>query len=113
MPSSEILIHLENAQRIKFRLGKHFALKVPVIEQGSRAQVDFPIGQCAIDGREVVLHITCAAVDQERLDVLQDIISSHLRLMARQPLLPIEWVRLGADLPGALPDAACEKEKAT
>lgn len=98
MPSSELLICIEKAQRIKFRLGKHFALKVPVIEHGRQVQVDFPMGQCSIEECAGALHITCAADDQARLDVLQEIIASHLRLMARQPMLPVDWCVMAEDV---------------
>ncbi len=109
MPSSELLICIEQVERVKFRLGKHFARKVPVIEQGRKMRIDFPIGQCFIEECDRALHFACSAADQERLGAMQDIITSHLCLMARYPIRPLDWRVMDDGLSGTkLPDPGIE-----
>lgn len=91
MLNSEALIRLENSERILFRLCKHFALKVAVVHDGDVARIEFPTGLCTIARQRDELNIACAAPDHARLAVMQEVVASHLRLMARQPGLNVEW----------------------
>ncbi len=91
MLNSETLIRLDNSERILFRLCKHFALKVAVRHEGNDARIEFPAGPCSIVRQYDELHIVCAAPDPGRLAAVQNVVASHLRLMARQPALRVDW----------------------
>ncbi len=84
-------ITLQNADRILYKLGKHFAIKVPVELDPRRAHVQFPAGICEILRDDNVLRLRCEADSAEQMAQLIHIVDSHLALMARDPALKIIW----------------------
>lgn len=90
-------LSLPQAERVLFKLCKHFALKVPVRFDTERAEVDFPFGSCLILRQGEQLDIACSALDEARMDKMRHVLDEHLALMARQPQLQPRW------LPGERP----------
>lgn len=97
-------LSLPQAERVLFKLCKHFAIKVPVDFDPHQAHVDFPFGTCQIQRHDDRLDITCSAIDEARLAKVLHVLDEHLALMARQPQLQVHWLPLeDAVLTGARP----------
>ncbi len=89
--SQHARIALPNADRILYKLGKHFAIKVPVELDLNPASVPFAAGRCEILRDDNVLSMHCQAESTEALAQLIHIVDSHLALMARDPSLQVVW----------------------
>lgn len=82
---------LPDADKVLYKLCKHYALKVPVEFNHERAHVPFPAGTCDIQRQGDTLHLQCAAPSDEALARVLHIMDEHLALMARNPELQIPW----------------------
>ena len=92
MPTSTAELCLPQAERVLFKMCKHFAIKVPVRFDTERAEVDFPFGSCLILRQGEQLDIACSALDEARMDKMRHVLDEHLALMARQPQLQPRWL---------------------
>ncbi len=84
-------VALPDAEKILFKLCKHYALKVPVRFDSSSADIAFPMGRCQVARTGEVLRMRCEAEDAEALDRVLFIMGEHLTLMAKNKALVIEW----------------------
>ncbi len=91
MPSSTAAVTLPQAERVLFKMCKHFAIKVPVAFDSDKADIDFRIGRCRVQRQGELLQMRCDADDTERLERVQYIIDEHLVLMARDKQLVVAW----------------------
>ncbi|MGR4869116.1 DUF2218 domain-containing protein [Variovorax sp. LARHSF232] len=91
MPTSTADVTVPQAERVLFKMCKHFAIKVPVEFDSERADIDFRFGRCRVqrDGERLRLH--CAAADAELLQRVQYVLDEHLGLMARDKQLAVAW----------------------
>lgn len=87
-------ITLSLAEKILFKLCKHYAIKVPVIFDTEKAAISFPYGNCHVTRTGEVLSMRCEADSIEKLAMVQCVMDEHLALMARDSELAIDWQRL-------------------
>lgn len=83
---------LPDAEKLLYKLSKHFALKVPVKFDLNHASISFHAGECEIQREGQRLEITCRAESREQLEQVSQIISSHVALMVRDPAVQLNWV---------------------
>ncbi|KVD74351.1 hypothetical protein WS62_05785 [Burkholderia sp. ABCPW 14] len=81
------------ADRVLFKMCKHYAIKVPVAFDAHRAAIDFPYGKCHVLRTDDVLSIRCEADSIEKLEQIQYVMDEHLALMARNKQLVVDWRR--------------------
>ncbi|MBP0607019.1 MULTISPECIES: DUF2218 domain-containing protein [Burkholderia] len=86
-------LSLPKADRVLFKLCKHYAIKVPVVFDAHRATVDFPYGVCRMVRADDVLSLRCEADAADKLEQLQYVMDEHLALMSRNPQLVVAWRR--------------------
>lgn len=91
MPTCTADVTVPQADRVLFKMCKHFAIKVPVDFDSERADIDFRFGRCLVerDGDRLSLH--CAADTDELLQRVQYVLDEHLALMARNKQLTVAW----------------------
>lgn len=90
---STAAVALAQADRILFKMCKHYALKVRVVFDAETAAIDFPYGRCQITRTDDVLRMRCEAESAEKLEKIQYVMDEHLALMARNKELVIDWQR--------------------
>jgi bifunctional isochorismate lyase/aryl carrier protein len=90
---SHAAVTLPQAERVLFKLCKHFAIKVPVVFDAEQADIDFGYGRCRVqrDGDRLALH--CSADAEALLHRVQYVLDEHLALMARDRALTMAWQR--------------------
>lgn len=91
MPTSTTSITTKNPNRHIKRLCKHFAHTVNAVYSGSGGYVDFSPGTCRMDATGDTLIFNIDADDQDRLQVLQKIISSHMDRFAKDEAFNWHW----------------------
>ena len=93
MPSSTAAITVPQAERVLFKMCKHFAIKVPVTFDTEQANIDFRFGRCRIQRAGDTLQLACDADSEERLLRVHHVIDEHLALMAKDKQLAVAWQR--------------------
>ncbi|MCW5256027.1 DUF2218 domain-containing protein [Verminephrobacter aporrectodeae subsp. tuberculatae] len=91
MPTSTATITVPQAERVLFKMCKHFAIKVPVTFDSEQADIDFLFGRCRAQRMGDTLSLHCAADNVELLQRVQHVIDEHLGLMARDKQLAVTW----------------------
>lgn len=91
MPTSTAELCLPQAERVLFKMCKHFAIKVPVDFDSQRAEIDFRFGRCHIRREGERLRLHCEAGAPEQLSRVQAVLDEHLALMARDRELSVAW----------------------
>lgn len=91
MLNSQASLNAEHADKVLYKLCKHFALKIPVDFDTEQAHIQFTYGECRIQRTDTVLNITCAAINAELLAKVEWVINDHLGLMMKHPELQIIW----------------------
>ncbi|WP_175956204.1 DUF2218 domain-containing protein [Burkholderia sp. BCC0405] len=86
-------VRLAQAERVLFKLCKHYAIKVPVVFDAHRATVDFPYGTCRMQRTDDLVRIRCEADSADKLAQIQYVMDEHLVLMSRNRELVIAWQR--------------------
>ncbi|KER72038.1 DUF2218 domain-containing protein [Burkholderia aenigmatica] len=84
-------VTLAQADRVLFKLCKHYAIKVPVVFDAHRATVDFPYGTCRMQRTDDRLRMRCEADTADKLAQIQYVMDEHLVLMSRNRELVIAW----------------------
>ncbi|VWB99469.1 hypothetical protein BLA15816_04811 [Burkholderia lata] len=84
-------VTLAHADRVLFKLCKHYAIKVPVVFDEHRATVDFPYGTCRMRRVDDRLWLRCEADAADKLAQIQYVMDEHLVLMSRNRELVIAW----------------------
>ncbi|WP_323118073.1 DUF2218 domain-containing protein [Burkholderia alba] len=84
-------ITLPQADRVLFKMCKHYAIKVPVAFDDTRAAIDFPYGTCQVVRTDDLLSLRCEADSMEKLEQIQYVMDEHLALMSRNKALVIDW----------------------
>ncbi|MET3819804.1 hypothetical protein ACVK00_004235 [Burkholderia sp. PvR073] len=90
---STAAVSVPQAERVLFKLCKHFAIKVPVVFDTHCATVDFPYGVCRVVRTDDVLQLRCEADSPEGLAQVQYVMDEHLGLMSRNRALVVAWAR--------------------
>lgn len=91
MPTCIAELRLPQAERVLFKMCKHFAIKVPVDFDSQRADIDFRFGRCRIQREGERLRLHCEAGAEEQLRRVQSVLDEHLALMARDRHLTVPW----------------------
>ncbi len=84
-------VSVPQAERVLFKLCKHYAIKVAVVFDAQRADIDFRYGRCWIEREGECLRIHCQASNAEALTQVQFVMDEHLGLMARDKTLRLAW----------------------
>lgn len=92
MPASSTAVTVPQAERVLFKMCKHFAIKVPVDFDSEKADIDFLFGRCRVLRNGDVLSLHCEADSAEKLQRVQYVIDEHLALMARDKKLSVAWL---------------------
>ncbi|QZA78740.1 DUF2218 domain-containing protein [Deefgea tanakiae] len=96
MLTSQATLSAEHADKVLYKLCKHFALKIPVDFDTEQAHIKFPYGECCIQRRNEVLAMFCVAADEALLAKVEWVINDHLGLMVKNSALQLEWQRVTA-----------------
>jgi hypothetical protein len=96
MLTSQATLNADNADKVLYKLCKHFALKIPVDFDTEQAHIKFLYGECRIARTDDVLAMACAAADDELLAKVEWVINDHLGLMVKNPELQLAWQRVAA-----------------
>jgi len=91
MLTSQATLSTENADKVLYKLCKHFALKIPVDFDTEHAHIHFPYGECRIQRSDAILAIICTAADPDLLAKVESVVNSHLGMMAKMPELQLGW----------------------
>lgn len=91
MPTSTADVTVPQAERVLFKMCKHFAIKVPVAFDSEQADIDFRFGRCRVHRHGDALTLHCEADNAELLQRVQYVIDEHLALMARDKQLAVTW----------------------
>ena len=84
-------LRLPQADRVLFKLCKHYALKVRVDFDPLAADIHFPYGRCRLKREGELLLIHGQAASPEALAQVRHVMDEHLALMARNPQLRLDW----------------------
>lgn len=90
---------LPQADRVLFKLCKHFAIKVPVVFDSHGADIDLRYGRCVVQRDGDRLRLQCSAASEALLQRVQHVLDEHLALMARDPALAVGWQRNAEEQP--------------
>jgi|SRR5690625_3671901 len=93
MYTSSITLSTSEASRFIKRLCKHFSHKVNVEFDESSGHVDFPMGLCDMKATDNTLTFEVKADDKEKLQKVQQVISSHADQFARNEPFEWEWMQ--------------------
>ncbi|WP_051534763.1 DUF2218 domain-containing protein [Deefgea rivuli] len=91
MLSSQTKLVALSADKVLYKLCKHFALKIPVEFDAENANIQFPIGGCTLHRDGDHLHVQCSADDADKLAKLEHVLQDHLGLMLKDPTLVLRW----------------------
>ena len=91
MLSSQTELVAPNADKVRYKLCKHFALKISVEFDTENAQIHFPIGGCTLHRVADHLHVQCSADAADKLAKLEQVLQDHLGLMLKDPTLVLRW----------------------
>jgi hypothetical protein len=78
-------------RRYMSQLCKHFEHKLPVTLGETEAQIQFPMGVCALQATYDAIVMTAEAADQEGLERLQDVVARHLVRFAFREPMEVVW----------------------
>jgi len=84
-------IPTEMAKKYLLRLGKHFALKVPVELGETLAEVDFKPGHCRLEADDTTLRFHASGASEEELARVKYILGDHAIRFARRETLTVDW----------------------
>lgn len=93
MPTCFAAVETENASKYLVQLCKHFAHKVEVDYDTTRARVEFPPGRCMITAGDGTLSFYCRSAEDRGIAVMQHILSDHLVRFAWREELVFNWRR--------------------
>nr|WP_199066761.1 DUF2218 domain-containing protein [Chromobacterium sp. ASV5] len=91
MFQSRTQLTVPNADKVMYKLCKHFALKVPATFDSETALIHFDDGDFRVQRQDDLLTLRCEAASADQLAFIQSIVDDHLGLMAKQPDLRVEW----------------------
>ena len=91
MPSSNLTLRADKAEKYIKSLSKHFARKIEVTQETEVATVAFPMGLCRMfaDGRE--MHFCCKADSDQALEAVKTIINSHVTRFGELKNVTVQW----------------------
>lgn len=92
MYTSIITLSTTDASRLIKRLCKHFSHKVEAKFDASSGHVDFPIGECDMKANDNTLTFEVQTNDEENLQKVQQVISSHADQFARDESFEWQWL---------------------
>ena len=94
MPDSRASVLIPTPARYMARLCNHFAHRVPVDREETRARIDFPNAPCSMQVQGDHLEIHIEAPDVATLERLQEVVTRHLKQVASSESFEVEWTVL-------------------
>ena len=77
MPDSEATLRTTKAAGYFNSLCRHFARKVAVERDLTKARIHFPMGECLMSIDEEQMHFQCRADDAAALEAVKSIVADH------------------------------------
>ncbi len=84
-------LQTEKASQYIASLCQHFGRKVPVQNDGTTGQIQFPFGRCALWTDRGMLKLTIFADSQTDLEKAAEVVASHLERFAFRENPEINW----------------------
>lgn len=91
MPAKSAVVNTDDATRYLKRLCKHFSHKIDASWDDSQGRLEFDIGQCRLRAGTAGLELYCEAPDQQQLDQLGEVVTSHLIRFAHGDIEAVHW----------------------
>lgn len=91
MFQARTMVQAQKADKYIKTLAKHFAKKVSVESNGDVSTVMFPMGMCQMTLKNDTISLLCESSQQEGLDTVKSIISSHLIMLKEFKHISLEW----------------------
>ena len=91
MPHSKASVAMPTPARYMARLCNHFAHRVTVHREETRARVDFPAAPCSLQASEDRLEIHLEANDNTTLERFQEVVTRHLKQVASGENFEVVW----------------------
>lgn len=91
MFQAQTTVKAQKADKYIQTLAKHFAKKVTVENSEGGSKVMFPMGSCLMTLNDDCITLQCESGKKEELDVVKEIISSHLIMLKELKTVSIEW----------------------
>jgi hypothetical protein len=91
---SSATVPTANAGRYMVQLCKHFGHEVPASWNDHEGKIVFEMGEAALRAAPETLMMVAQASDAESLARLEQVMDSHLKLLAlSEPQMDVEWRR--------------------
>ncbi|QKV18658.1 DUF2218 domain-containing protein [Oricola thermophila] len=92
MPKATARYRTENGRKYLVQLCKHFAHKIEVDYTEEKGRCELPPGPAEMFADDEGITFVVSAEDEERLDKVKDVITSHLaRFAFREKLEKLDW----------------------
>ena len=73
------------------RLCRHFAHKIPAMNEGRTGRIEFPFGVCHIDVTDTEMRFRVEIDDPDHLDRAKRVLEDHLTRMANRDEPEFQW----------------------
>lgn len=97
MFQARTVVQAQKADKYIKTLAKHFAKKVTVENNDNVSKIMFPMGTCQMMLKNDTISLLCESSQEEGLDTVKSIISSHLTMLKEFKHISVEWHELTGD----------------
>lgn len=91
MSTSHASVAIPSPAKYMARLCNHFAHRVPVQREASRARIEFPNAPCSLVATESHLEMQLETQNAQDRDRLQEVITRHLKQVASAESFEVSW----------------------
>jgi len=91
MFQAQTTVQAQKADKYIKTLAKHFSKKVTVENNEGVSKIIFSMGTCKMTLNNDTISLHCESLHQDGLEVVKDIISSHLIMLKELRSISIEW----------------------
>ncbi len=91
MFQAQTTVQAQKADKYIQTLAKHFSKKVTVENSEGNSKILFPMGTCLMTLDKNTITFLCEAKQEEALDTVKSIISSHVVMLKEFKEVTIEW----------------------
>jgi len=91
MFQAQTTVQANKADKYMKTLAKHFSKKVTVENSEGVSKIIFSMGTCTMSLNDDIISLHCESLRKDGLEVVKDIISSHLGMLKELKSASIEW----------------------
>ena len=91
MFQAQTTVQANKADKYMKTLAKHFSKKVTVENSEGVSKIIFSMGTCTMSLNDDIISLLCESLRKEGLEVVKDIISSHLAMLKELRSISLEW----------------------